>query len=144
MLVQNISPFRHSIFKAPCKITQVAGALYPEEGKKDFYLAWSTLPHQECRTCWLQEDNTPQSQEHLCGFSWPVTSSAQTELICKSDTEALTGRGTSPMCHLKHPEEMPRSACHREAAEDWIYKTPCHSVTVSQSIPSQIYGNLPQ
>lgn len=39
MLVQNISPFRYSTFNAPCQTTQVAGALQPEEGEKDFYLA---------------------------------------------------------------------------------------------------------
>lgn len=36
MPVQNISPFRYSTFNTPCQITQVAGALYPEEGEKDF------------------------------------------------------------------------------------------------------------
>lgn len=86
MPVQNISPFRYKTFNAPCQITQVAGASYSEEGEKDFYLAWSTLLHQECKTCWLQEDNykdnTPQSQEHLRGFS-----SAQMQSSSASPTQ---------------------------------------------------------
>lgn len=90
MLVESISPFRYSTFNTPYQIIQVAGALYPEEGEKDFYLAWSTLLHQECKM-WLQEDNykenTPQSQEHLCGFSWPATSSASRQSCSASPTQ---------------------------------------------------------
>lgn len=112
MLVQNISPFRYSTFDAPCQITLVAGALYSEEGEKDFYLAWSTLLHQECKTCWLQEDNykenTPQSQEHLCGFSWPVTRSAQMQSCSASPTQRhLLAEAHSPCAISNMPRKCP-------------------------------------
>lgn len=112
MLVQNISPFRYSTFNAPCQITQVAGALYPEEGENSFYLAWSTLLHEECRTCWLQEDigkdNTPQRKEHLCGFSWLGTSSAQTQSWSASPTGRHSLAEAHPPCAISNtPRKCP-------------------------------------
>lgn len=145
MLVQNNSPFRYNTFNAPCQITQVAGILYSEEGEKYFYLALSTLLHQECKTGWLQEDNykdnTPQSQEHFCGFSWPVTSSAQMQSSCASPTQrhvsfvpSQTHQGNAQACN---PEWR---SCRKTGAA----RIPVMMFMGPQSIPSQIYGNLPQ
>lgn len=122
LLVLNISPFRYSTLNAPCQITQVAEALRPEEGEQDFCLAWSTLLHQECKTCWLEgdncKDNASQSQENLHGSSWPVTSSAQMQSHSASVTLKYLLTEAHLLCAISNtPRKWPVLCPEHSASE---------------------------
>lgn len=124
---------------------QPAEALCPEE--QGSFLDWPTLLHQEHKVCWLEEDNYEdhalQSQgnfhipsNQLCtGAAFP----------CKSDITELADKEAHLLCPISNTQRK-RLSCVL-SAQTWkigAAGVPFMLFTVSRSILSQIYGNLPR
>lgn len=148
-----MGPKRFSIqiqyFKCSLLITQVAEALHPEEENKIYI--WLGLPfyikyarHGGWRDIIIKTTHL-RAKGASMALAGHFKFCTDAELLCKPNIKALADRGTSLMSHLKHTEEIASPTCQALSyRKTGAVRIPVMLFMVSQSIPSQIYGSLPQ